>query len=186
MVDSAERKTPRFPRTPAAEAAAREMIKASIERERQLEPGRLVGVAGGACGGDILFHEICEELGIETRLLLALPQGKFSAESVQHGDRDWVERYNRLCYRVRPRVLADEKTLPAWLSGKADYQIWSRNNLWMLFNALALNARSLTLIALWDGGPADGPGGTKDLVQLVTARGHKVDRLPAEQLAQFV
>ena len=92
------------------------MIKASIDRERQLEAGRLVGVAGGACGGDILFHEICEELGIETRLLLALPQGKFSAESVQHGDRDWVERYNRLCYRVRPRVLADEKMLPAWLS----------------------------------------------------------------------
>ena len=186
MVDSTERKTPRFPRTPAAEAAAREMIKASIERERQLEPGRLVGVAGGACGGDILFHEICEELGIETRLLLALPQGKFSAESVQQGDRDWVERYNRLCYRLPLRVLAEEKALPVWLSGKADYQIWSRNNLWMLFNALALNARSLTLIALWDGGPADGPGGTQDLVQLVTARGHKVDRLPAERLAQFV
>ena len=186
MVDSVERKTPRFPRTPAAEAAARAMIKASVERERNLEPGRVVGVAGGACGGDILFHEICEEMGIETRLLLALPQGKFSAESVQHGDRDWVERYNRLCYRVRPRVLADEKTLPAWLIGKADYQIWSRNNLWMLFNALALNARSLTLIALWDKGPADGPGGTKDLVELVTARGHKVDRLPAEELAKVV
>jgi len=186
MVDSTERKTPRFPRTPAAEAAAREMIKASIERERQLEPGRLVGVAGGACGGDILFHEICEELGIETRLLLALPQGKFSAESVQHGDRDWVERYNRLCYRVRPRVLAEDKALPVWLSTKADYQIWSRNNLWMLFDALAMNARSLTLIALWDGGPADGPGGTQDLVQLVRVRGHKVDRLPAQQLAQFV
>jgi len=186
MVDSAERKAPRFPRTPAAEAAARAMIQASIERERKLEAGRLVGVAGGACGGDILFHEICEELGIETRLLLTLPQGKFSAESVQHGNRDWVERYNRLCYRIRPRVLAEDKALPIWLSTKADYQIWSRNNLWMLFNALALNARSLTLIALWDGGPADGPGGTKDLVQLVTARGDKVDRLPAEQLAQFV
>jgi len=185
-VDSAERKAPRFPRTPAAEAAARAMIQASIERERKLEAGRLVGVAGGACGGDILFHEICEELGIETRLLLTLPQGKFSAESVQHGNRDWVERYNRLCYRIRPRVLAEDKPLPIWLSTKADYQIWSRNNLWMLFNALALNARSLTLIALWDGGPADGPGGTKDLVQLVTARGDKVDRLPAEQLAQFV
>lgn len=186
MVDSTERKTPRFPRTPAAEAAARAMIKASIERERQLEPGRMVGVAGGACGGDILFHEICEELAIETRLLLALPQGKFSAESVQQGSRDWVERYNKLCYRIRPRVLAEEKRLPLWLSGKADYQIWSRNNLWMLFNALAIDARSLTLIALWDDGPADGPGGTKDLVHLVTARGHKVDRLPAEQLAAFV
>ena len=67
-----------------------------------------------------------------------------------------------------------------------DYGIWSRNNLWMLFNALALDAESLTLIALWDGGPADGPGGTKDLVQLVKDHGEKVDVVLAEQLKQYV
>jgi hypothetical protein len=55
----------------------------------------------------------------------------------------------------------------------------------MLFNALALDAKSLTLIALWDNGPADGPGGTRDLVAQVTSRGHKVDRLPAERLREL-
>jgi hypothetical protein len=87
-----------------------------------------------------------------------------------------------LCERVRPRVLAEDEELPVWLRSKADYGIWSRNSLWMLFNALALDATSLTLIALWDGGPADGPGGTKDLVQLVKNHGDKVHVLPAEQL----
>ena len=51
----------------------------------------------------------------------------------------------------------------------------------MLFNALALDL-PLTLIALWDQGPADGPGGTRDLVAQVRDRGQKIERLPAEQL----
>ena len=72
-----------------------------------------------------------------------------------------------------------------WLRGKSDYSIWQRNNLWMLFNALALTAKSLTLIALWDNGPADGPGGTNDLGAQVANRGYKVDRLPAERLKEF-
>jgi Tetratricopeptide Repeats-Sensor len=185
MVDAPDRKTPRFPPTRAAEAEAWRMIRESIEAERKLEPGMLVGIAGGGCGGDILFHEICQEFGIETRLFLALPQGQFSATSVQHGGKDWVERYNRLCARLKPRVLGDSQELPVWLRAKSDYSIWQRNNLWMLFNALALNGKSLTLIALWDNGPADDPGGTQDLVAQVRGRGYKVDRLPAERLKQF-
>jgi len=184
MVDAIERKTPRFPRTAAAEATARKMILESLQKERGLETGRMIGIAGGACGGDILFHELCKDMEIETRLLLALPKEKFSATSVLHGGADWVERYNQLLDRISPRVLAEEEDLPLWLRTKAEYGIWSRNNLWLLFNALALDAKYLTLIALWDRGQADGPGGTKDLVQLVTSRGHKVEILPAETLAQ--
>jgi hypothetical protein len=184
MVDAPDRKTPRFPPTATAEAAARQMIRERIEHERRLEPGLVVGVAGGACGGDILFHELCEELGIETRLMLALPQDKFSAESVQHGGGDWVERYNRLCKRVPPRILAQDKELPIWLRSKTDYDIWQRDSLWMYFSALALDSPALTLIALWDGGPADGPGGTKHLFELVKSHGHKVERLAAERLKE--
>ena len=54
----------------------------------------------------------------------------------------------------------------------------------MLFNALVLNM-PLTLIALWDQGPADGPGGTTDLVAQVDGRGQKVVRLEAERLKDF-
>lgn len=186
MIDAPGRPSPRFPPTKAAEAEARRVIQASIAAEVQLTSGTVVGLAGGACGGDILFHEICEELGIESRLYLALPKGAFSATSVQHAGKDWVERYDTLCARITPRVLAASEELPVWIRGRKDYSIWQRNNLWILFNALALDAKSLTLIALWDNGPADGPGGTKDLVAQVTDRGHKVDRLSAEQLQTLV
>ena len=95
---------------------------------------------------------------------------------------DWVERYNRLCERVPPRILGATRELPKWLRSRPDYGIWQRNNLWMLFNALSLDAGSLTLIALWDQGKADGPGGTEDLVFQVQSRGHKLLRPPAEEL----
>jgi hypothetical protein len=182
MVDAEGREPPRFPRSDAAEAAARAMIDKAVSDERALEPGRMVGIAGGASGGDLLFHEVCAQLSIDTRLYLALPPPLFCARSVQHAGPGWVERYNRLCERIRPRVLSDREALPRWLAPKNDYSIWQRNNLWMLFNALALDAPALTLIALWDHGQADGAGGTEDLVAQVTARGLKYVRLPAEEL----
>jgi Tetratricopeptide Repeats-Sensor len=185
MVDAPDRSSPRFPRTGAAETEARRMIRGAVEGEMALEKGRIVGIAGGACGGDILFHEVCADLGLETRLFLALPREGFSATSVQHGGPPWVERYNRLCARLAPRVLSDTKTLPRWLRGKNDYSIWQRNNLWMLFNALAAGADSLTLIALWDGQQGDGPGGTGDLVKQVEERGHKTVLLPAGELKRL-
>jgi hypothetical protein len=185
MVDAATRTQPRFPNTKAVEAEARRLILEAVSKEKDLAPEGLIGIAGGACGGDILFHEICAELGIDTQLFLALPRAQFCATSVQHGGPDWVERFNRLCDRVTPRVLSESEELPRWLRGKKDYTIWQRNNLWMLFNALALNPERLTLVALWDGGKGDGPGGTDDLVQQVQSRGHRNVILSADTLKQF-
>ena len=47
------------------------------------------------------------------------------------------------------REMSADLELPTWLQGR-DYTVWHRHNLWMLFNALAMNAHSLTLVALWD------------------------------------
>jgi len=185
MVDEPSRETPRFPGTESAEADARRMIREAIERERHLETGTMVGVGGGAAGGDIIFHEVCAELGIPTRLFLALPPNLFAVESVGHAGPRWIDRFYQLCGRVQPRVLSETKDLPSWVKRKPNYTIWQRNNLWMLFNALALHAERLTLLALWDKGKADGPGGTEDLVKQVTDRGYKVQRLEAERLKTF-
>jgi hypothetical protein len=182
MVDAPGRPEPRFPPGPKAEAEARRLIAEAVVMEREREPGSLLAVAGGACGGDILFHEVCVELSIPAGLFLALPKDEFCRESVQHGGPLWVERFYRLCERLPPRVLADTPVMPAWLRGRKDYNIWQRNNLWMLFNALSFEPARLSLLALWDQGHADGPGGTDDLVAQVLARGYKVERLPAERL----
>src|SRR4051794_5102169 len=72
MIDSADRKEARFPAR--AERRARASIHAAIKHLEWRQAGSTVGLAGGASGGDLLFHECCEELGIPTRVLLALAE----------------------------------------------------------------------------------------------------------------
>jgi hypothetical protein len=177
---------PRFPNTKAAEAEARRLIREEVVKEQTLAKEGIVGVAGGACGADILFHEVCAELNIPTKLYLALPPDKFIVTSVAHGGSEWTERFNALCKRVPPRILSETEELPVWLRSKPKYGIWQRNNLWMLFNALAMNSDALTLVALWDRGKARGPGGTEDLVAQVKSRGQKIVIAPAEKLRELV
>ena len=173
----------RFPRTPEAEAKARDMIQQALRTEMAEQGGVSLGIAGGACGADTLFHEVCLSSGIPTQLYLALPQNQFQVESVQHGGPAWVERYRLLCERVAPRVLQEDKSLPRWLADKPGYDVWQRNNLWMMFNALALDSRRLTLIALYNRErEADGPGGTAHLVKTTEAWGFKSIELDARTL----
>lgn len=185
MIDAPNRNKPRFPNTQAAQDEARRMIREAVEAERHKNDGEVVGLAGGACGGDILFHEICAELGIRTDLYLALPPDQFAARSVQQGGPDWIERYQQLLKRSKPVILSQSDKLPHWLIGRKDYSIWQRNNLWMLFSALANNPNAVTLIALWNGEAGDGPGGTGDLVAQTHQRGQKTIVLPAKGLAQL-
>ncbi len=175
----------RFPNTPGAVAAARNLIERAVKEEMNKDGGVAFGIAGGACGSDILFHEVCNTLNIATQLLLALPEEQFQAESVNRGGADWVMRYQQLCQRITPRVLADSKELPRWLSGRKGYDIWQRNNLWMMFNALSTQARNLTLIALYNRErEPDGPGGTSHLVGVAANWGFKTIELDARQLLE--
>src|SRR5436305_12969923 len=77
MIDSADRKEARFPAR--AERRGRAAIHAAIEGLEWRQAGATVGLAGGASGGDLLFHECCEGLGIPTRVLLAMPADEFEA-----------------------------------------------------------------------------------------------------------
>jgi len=178
MMDAQGREKPRFPAD--KEEVARQAIREAIVKERPVNEAMAWGFAGGASGGDILFQEVCAELGIPTQLYLAIPPERYVVSSVQKAGERWVERFWKLYHQhseqKRVRVLSeatdisDEREyLPAWLRTKPDYGIWQRNNLWTLFNALSAGgARNLTLIALWDGEPTgDGPGGTSDLVRKV-------------------
>ena len=174
-LDKAGRVTPRFTsdKVPAVRAA----IKTLLERERDSAKGSIEGFAGGASGSDILFHEVCAELGISTTLLLALPPDRYLVQSVQDSGADWVDRFWALCRTHPPRVLGDSDSLPPWLAGIKGYSIWQRNNLWTLATGLSKDRAEVTLMLVWDGQPGDGPGGTADMAVLAHARGVKV--LPA-------
>jgi len=185
MIDKPDRKKPRFP------ASEEPRARAAIEREvRQLVealPGPALGVAGGANGGDILFHEICASLNIPTRVLLTLPEGPFIAESVAGGGPGWIGRFNSLMAshpgKNEVQVLSGSKDLPSWMRAPAGYDVWQRTNIWLLEEALASGAPDLALIALWDGKSGDGPGGTKDLVE--QARKHGVNTILLDTTARF-
>jgi hypothetical protein len=119
------------------------------------------GLAGGASGGDILFQELCAELGIPSDLYLALSPDAFCEASVEDSGPRWEKRFYDLVAKLPTRVLAESAELPAWLRSRPDYDLWKRNNLWMLHNAIALAGRNITLIALWNGQGGDGPGGSE-------------------------
>lgn len=173
MIDKPDRKEPRFPAS--KELKVRQAIKDKLILEKnKMEEGRvLCGVAGGACGGDILFHEICAELDIPTQMFLAIPREKFLVESVAFAGIDWIERFDKLYEKIPHQVLSDQKELPKWLQKKPGYDIWSRNNLWELKYSLVNGGMNMTLLALWDRKVADGPGGTEDMVNLAKKNGSK-------------
>lgn len=177
MIDAPGRKAVRFPAR--AEAAARDAIARSLKTLIALQSsGTCIGIAGGASGGDLLFHELCGELSIPSLLRLALPVDQFIEASVAPAGGDWVPRFHALMERLGPaavRVLDDSVILPETLTAGAQLNIWQRTNLWMVNEAIAL-APHRTLIALWDGSAGDGPGGTEHLV--TKAPGFGIDVAP--------
>lgn len=155
MIDAPDRIAPRFPAR--AENTARRAIRDSVLQIRDSDGVPMAGIAGGASGGDLLFHEVCAELGVATRLRLALPVEEFIAASVAPAGESWVRRFHLLMNRLGPenvRVMADTAE-----------NVWAQANLWMAEEAVALAPRR-TLLALWDGQGGDGPGGTEHLVSV--------------------
>jgi Tetratricopeptide Repeats-Sensor len=181
-IDAPGRQKPRFPA--AKENQARAMILEAVSREKDKAPGKLLGISGAASGGDILFHEICEELQIPSQMYLVLPKNEYIKASVADGGPDWVERFKRLFEQKPPEILSDSGELPRWLGAKKDYSIWQRSNLWMLHCALAISNDNLTLIALWNGEVGDGPGGTEDMVARAQGRGATFIHLDARKLIE--
>lgn len=182
QVDAPGRARPRFP--PEKEPLAKAAIRAAVEQELAAH-GSAVGFAGAASGGDILFHEVCAELGVPTRLYLALPSEAYAAASVAPAGGDWVARFYAIASRFPTApILSRTRDLPGWLRHLGDYSIWQRNNLWVLNEALAWSggAGNLTLIALWNGEKGDGPGGTADMIRVARERGAAVRILDSNAL----
>ena len=174
-LDVPGRTAPRFPA--AAEPLAGELIAGAIADELDGAAGPLAGLAGGASGGDILFHEAAERLGVPTELYLALPPDDYCAASVADAGPGWVTRFTALCDGLPIRLLPEGMPRDA-----LGLSVWERSNLWMLDSAFEWTAGGVAVIALWDGQESDGPGGTADMVARARARGARVRLLDAGRL----
>lgn len=159
MIDAPGRNPPRFP--DSARGSAKEKIRTALQQEIARTEGAVVAIASGANGGDLLFHEVCEELKLEHRLCLPLPPDCFRNESVSPAGRFWEDKFDALLRKYpSPPCLACSNELPLWVSAKKGYTSWQRANLWLINEALALNANTFSLLALWDGVKTEGVGGT--------------------------
>lgn len=177
------------------ETAKRE-IRRAIKRELANHGEVLFGMAAAASGSDLLFHEVCEEMAIRTRLYLALPKDQYLGEYVAPAGVDWVERFNKI-YRSRKmesrkvtmteadsemivNVLADSMEMPRWLQGKASYTVGKRNAVWMLQHAMVqryihdAEGTNVTLMVLWDRREVEASGSMANLVDLAQKHGIKV------------
>jgi hypothetical protein len=167
-IDAPGRSHPRFP--PGQESAAREAIrekvteiKAAVEKE---QGGEVIGIAGASDGGDLLFHEVCHDLGIKTHVLLPVPELVYRATALSRQPSRWAERYHAALRRAdKVRTLARSNTMPGWLATCPDYDIWQRNNRWILHHAWATTTTDrVSVLALWNGQVGNYKGGVADMV----------------------
>jgi hypothetical protein len=173
MIDLPDRAKARFPSR--MEPLAAEAIHADIARIRKLSSGALIGIASGARGGDILFHEACHALGIPTCLVLPFGREAFLNRSVRGVETgDWEARFHALWRRLGT---ANRVMLKL---ARAD-DPFGRCNEAMLAMAKRM-ARHVDLLALWDGADAGKPGGTGAFVDHVRADGGHVTQIDTKTL----
>jgi len=155
MIDKVDRKEPRFPASKEEKATLAIRAKLLALQQKFIN---LTGLASGACGGDIIFHEQCRDLGIPTEMYLASTATTFKNTSVSFAGEQWNKRFDRLLNEIPVYELP-----PSFEDEGLD--IWTRTNLWMLDVSMGNGPDNMTLMLLWDGRKGDGAGGTQHLAE---------------------
>ncbi|MFA7616710.1 MAG: hypothetical protein WCY16_09050 [Weeksellaceae bacterium] len=151
-----------------------------IKKIKEKAVKNIFGVAGGASGGDIIFHEQCRKLDIKTGLFLPLPVEEYKKRSVADSGGDWIRRFN-LLYSSLP-VFFMPKNFEPFANSEEKLNVWQKNNLWQLDFCFQNGSENISLLALWDGKRADGSGGTEDMVNKIMAAGGEVKQIDPNSL----
>lgn len=182
QIDLADRPKPRFPA--AKEAQARAMLREALSKVVSNDV-QLVGLGCAAPGADILAHELCAELGIDSLVCLPMPTDEYARQAFGSLD-DWRGRFLDVIERRKNAVLelSERDGLPRWLEGSGANP-WERGNRWVLELARSWGAARMTLIALWDqANEGDAKGGTAHMVQLARDAGNiRVEIVDCNRLA---
>jgi class 3 adenylate cyclase len=162
MIDSPDRRTPRFPPSKEGE------IKGLLEKQlAAMNAG--IGFASAASGSDILFLETMLARGGKIHLVLPWPAEEFEKTSVAiAGDGAWVERFHKVLEQAASIRILGELYMPGSATG-FEYCNLAMNGLARVF-AQSLDLE-ITPLAVWDG-YAGAPGGTGSFVRYW--RNHRV------------
>lgn len=163
MIDAPTRPTPRFPA--AKEAAAARKIAEALE---QLGAGpEDLALTQGACGGDLLFTEACQQRGVTVQWLQPFEEPEFIQKSVVCHGETWHIRYLAVKAKLTTEIRSAPRELGLLPTGSDPYE---RCNIWLFETALSYGIHRLQFICLWDGGGGDGKGGTAHMYQEVNRR----------------
>ena len=165
IVDAPDRPVPRFPASKVADAATRiadELAKLDVGPDD-------LAITQGAAGADLLFAEAAQARGMKLQLLQPFDEPAFLQASVAPSGTDWQQRYDAVVARLDPAwpILSAPQALGPAPDGVNPY---ARCNLWLLNTALSGGIDRVRMIALWDGKPGNGPGGTEHMVNEVKRR----------------
>jgi hypothetical protein len=140
--------------------------RALLERERECfasGPPRLRFVSPIADGTDQIAAELALELGWELQAILPFARERYRQSLANHGAR---ERFDTLLQR---------STCSLELPGDADETVDA-----YVMTGRATVAHCDVLIAVWDGKPPRGRGGTAEVVQLALTRGTAIVHVPID------
>ena len=137
------------------EDASRKLIYNFLADKKRHAPEIMVGISSVAAGGDLLFAESCLELDIPLRVLLPLPEEEFRSDF----DNNTWDRAQQVIHRAMSVEIA---------SGDGE-----RNERYYECG-LATVLQSEWLMALWNGQPAQGLGGTEQIVAFARQIGKPV------------
>ena len=127
-----------------------------------------LGYSGAAGGADLIFAETLQALGGESSLILPVDRQTFCEWSVAAAGETWIGRF-RIALDRACAVMESPFSREDLETGN----IWDFGNRMILGHALRRASEletPLKVIAVWDGKPGDGRGGTADMVALAKHR----------------
>lgn len=128
------------------ESDLRNEIRKKLEGFKPGENDRAF-LAGLSAGSEIIFAEVCIELGLKVKAYLPLPESTYIREFVTPAGEAWVDRF----YKIRNHPLVDKifqiESVGPPKNGDNPYE---RNNRWALYSSLGRGIDKVRLIAVWN------------------------------------
>ncbi len=173
MIDRPNRTQARFP------AQLEPLVRDAI-RARLLKHGAGFGYASAACGSDIIFLESMLEMGGKTYVVLPYGEEQFKKDSVEITNNPrWVKRFEKVLQRAADVLLASDQPL------EESVLSFEYTNL-LLHGLASIRAErfetELVPMAVWDGKPGDGLGGTASVVQRWQQLGYEIELINLEEV----
>lgn len=175
MFDRPGRLAPRFP------LHCKDEVYAAIQAHLE-ELDADIGYASAACGGDLLFHKAMLERKGKTNVFLPYNKEQFLEDSGRIiNEADHEELFLQILRDGFDRTISPHRLA----FGTASYEYTDRILLGAACqNAMKLEGRVVPL-ALWDGGPGDGPGGTASIVEMWRRLGHRAEIIDLKQVLRI-